>query len=31
MMIFKSKQSKFEGYFKMKLCGERLYPTESVK
>ena len=30
-MIFKSKQSKFEGYFKMKLGGERLYPTESVK
>ena len=28
MVIFKSK---FEGDLKTKLCGERLYPTESVK
>ena len=31
MVIFKSKQKKFEGDFKIKLCGKRLYPTESVK
>ena len=31
MVIFKSKQKKFEGDLKIKLCGERLYPTESVK
>ena len=31
MVIFKSKQKKFEGYLKIKLCGKRLYPTESVK
>ena len=31
MIIFKSKQKKFEGDLKMKLCGKRLYPTESVK
>ena len=31
MEIFKSKQKKFEGYLKIKLCGKRLYPTESVK
>ena len=31
MVIFKSKQQKFEGDLKIKLCGERLYPTESVK
>ena len=30
MVIFKSKQRKFEGDLKMKLCGKRLYPTESV-
>ena len=30
-VIFKSKQNKFEGDFKIKLCGKRLYPTESVK
>ena len=29
--IFKSKQKKFEGDFKIKLCRKRLYPTESVK
>ena len=31
MVIFKSKQKKFEGDLKIKLCGKRLYPTESVK
>ena len=31
MVTFKSKQKKFEGDLKIKLCGKRLYPTESVK
>ena len=32
MVIFKSKQNKFEGDdLKIKLCGKILYPTESVK
>ena len=31
MVIFKSKQKKFEGDLKIKLCGKRLYPTVSVK
>ena len=31
MVIFKSKQRKFEGNLKIKLYGKRLYPTESVK
>ena len=31
MVIFKSQQNKFEGDLKIKLCGKRLYPTESVK
>ena len=31
MVIFKSKQKKFEGDLKIKLCDKRLYPTESVK
>ena len=31
MNIFKSKQKKFEVDLKIKLCGKRLYPTESVK
>ena len=31
MAIFKSKQKKFEGDLKIKLCGKRLYSTESVK
>ena len=31
MVIFKSKQKKFEGDFKMKLCCKRLYLTESIK
>ena len=31
MVIFKSKQNKFEGDLKTKLSGKRLYPTESVK
>ena len=31
MVIFKSKQKKLECDLKIKLCCERLYPTESVK
>ena len=31
VVIFKSKQKKFEGDLKFKLCGKRLHPTESVK
>ena len=31
MVIFKSKQKKVDGDLKIKLCGKRLYPTESVK
>ena len=31
MVIFKSNQKKFKGDLKIKLCGKRLYPTESVK
>ena len=31
MVIFKSKQKKIEGDLKIKLCGKRLYPAESVK
>ena len=31
MIIFKFKQEKFEGDLKVKLCGKRLYSTESVK
>ena len=31
MVIFQSKQNKFEGDLKIKLCGKRLYPSESVK
>ena len=31
MVIFKSKEKKFEGDLKIKLCGKRIYPTESVK
>ena len=31
MVIFKSNQKKFEGDLKIKLCGKRLYPTESVQ
>ena len=30
MVIFKSKQNKFEGDLKIKLSGKILYPTESV-
>ena len=30
-IIFKSNQKKLEGDLKTKLCGKRLYPTESVK
>ena len=31
MKTFKSKQKKLEGDLKRKLCGMRVYPTESVK
>ena len=31
MVIVKYKQKKLEGYLKIKLCGKRLYPIESVK
>ena len=31
MEIFKSKQNKFEGNLKIKFCGKRLHPTQSVK
>ena len=31
MVIFKSKQKKFEVDLKIKLCSKRLYPAESVK
>ena len=31
MVIFKFKQKKFEADLKVRLCGKRLYPTESVK
>ena len=31
MVVFKSKQNKFEGDLKIKLCSKKLYPTESVK
>ena len=31
MMICKSEQKKFRGDLKTKLCGKRLYPTQSVK
>ena len=31
MVIFKFKQKKLEGDLKIKLCGKRLYPTESAK
>ena len=31
MVIFESKQKKFEFDLKIKLCDKRLYPTKSVK
>ena len=31
IVILKSKHAKFEGDLKIKLCGKRLYPTESAK
>ena len=31
MVAFKSKQEKFEGDLKVRVCGKRLYSTESVK
>ena len=30
-MIFKSKQKKFEGDLKVRLCGKRLYPAETLR
>ena len=31
IVIFKSKQKKFDGDLKIKLCGKRLYLTKSFK
>ena len=31
MVIFKSKENKWEGDLEVRLCGKRLYPKESVK
>ena len=31
MVILQSKQNNIEGDLKIKLCGKRIYPTESVK
>ena len=31
MVVFKYKEKKFKYDLKIKLCGERPYPTESVK
>ena len=31
MVIFKSKQKKFEGDLKKRLCGKKLHPIESAK
>ena len=31
MVILKSNQKTFEGDLKIKSCGKRVYPTESVK
>ena len=31
MVIFTSKQNELEGDLKIKLCGKRLHPTESIK
>ena len=31
MIIFKSKQKRFEGDLKIKLCGKSPYPTECAK
>ena len=31
MVIFTSKQKKFEGDSKIKLCGKKLYPSESIE
>ena len=31
VIFFKSKQKKFEGDLKIKLCDKKLYPSESVK
>ena len=31
MVIFTSKQEKFEGDSKIKLCGKKLYPSESIE
>ena len=31
MVIFKSREKKFEDHWKMKLCDKRLYPPKSAK
>ena len=31
MVIFESKQKKFEGDLKARVCGKRLHPTESIE
>ena len=31
MVIFKYKQNKYVGDWKVRLCGKRLYPTKKVK
>ena len=31
MVIFESKQKKFEGDLKVRVCGKRLHPTESIE
>ena len=31
MVVFKCKHKNFEGDLKIKLCGKRLYPTESIR
>ena len=31
MVIFKSTQKRFQEDLKIRFCGKRLYPTESVK
>ena len=31
MVIFKSKQNRFQGDLKIKLCSIRLYPNKNVK
>ena len=31
MVIFESMQKKFEGDLKVRVCGKRLHPTESIE